>query len=293
MSMYLFEMITRGLVIGAVYALMGLGLTLIFGVMRVINFAQGDFYMLGAYLAFFFITGAGLPWPAAMVLSMAVLFAVGALLEWLLLSPIHDERRPLERSMEYALIVTFALSLFLQKSAILVFGPYFKRPPDYWSVALNLPYLHLHGNLIVALVVSVLLIAVATAYVGRTWRGRGWRATAQDMRGARLAGVNVALEARLAFGLACALAAAGGAAIAPEFLLSPTMGNIALIKGYEIIAIGGLGSIPGSLLGGLLLGVAETLGVVYIGGAYRELIGFGLLILFLVFRPSGLFGEKG
>jgi branched-chain amino acid transport system permease protein len=291
--MFLLEMVTRGLAIGAVYALMGLGLTLIFGVMRVINFAQGDFYMLGAYLAFYFITSVGLPWPIAMVASMTVLFAVGCVVEWMLLSPIHSESRPLERSMEYALIVTFALSLFLQKSAILAFGPYFKRPPDYWRVALNLPYLHLDGNLIVTIVVAAVLIFATAAYVSRTWRGRGWRATAQDVRGAKLVGVHVALEARLAFGLACALAAAAGAAVAPEFLLSPTMGNTALIKGYEIIAIGGLGSIPGSLAGGLLLGVAENVGVVYIGGAYRELIGFALLVLFLVFRPSGLFGEKG
>mgnify|MGYP001096910600 CR=1 FL=1 len=290
--MFLLEVVMRGIAMGSVYALMGLGLTLIFGVLRIINFSQGEFYMLGGYTAYYLMGIAKLPWYIAIFGAMIVIFFVGIVVEFLLLSPIYKREKKVEKPMEYALIITFGLSIFFRKIAILIFGPFFKKPPDYLSFNISLPYLHMSGNMIVAIIASCFFIFITSIFISRTQRGRNWRAISQCLNGAKVVGVNVGKESLLAFGFSVALAAAAGAVIAPLFLLAPTMGSDPLIKGYEIIAIGGLGSIAGSLAGGIILGIAETLGTILISGEYRDLIGFVVLIIFLVFRPQGLFGQK-
>lgn len=289
--MFFIDITIRGIAMGGVYAL-GLGLTLVFGVLRVINFAQGEFYMLGGYAAYFLITLAHVPWFLAIPLAMVAVFLIGMVVELLMLSPIHQRDSDVENPMEYTLITTFALGLLLKKFAILLFGPHFKKPPDYLAFNISLPFLNMSGNMLVALIVSLLLLGGVTLYINYTKRGRSWRALSQSQNGARVVGVNVSKESTYAFAFSVSLAAAAGAVIAPLFLLSPTVGSTPLVKGYEIIAIGGLGSIPGSLAGGLILGLSETFGAVFIGGEYRELIGFAMLVLFLVFRPQGLFGSR-
>jgi branched-chain amino acid transport system permease protein len=283
------EVLVRGISIGIVYALMGLGLTLIFGVMRIINFAQGEFYMLGAYVVYYVMSILGLPFYVALPVGMLVVFLVGLIVEKLLLSPIHSQR--VQNTMEYSLIITFALSILLQKVAVLLFGPFYKNIPDHLAGNVQLGPIALPGNLLLAVVLSALLIAVVTLFIGYTKTGRAWRAISQSLRGAAITGVRVDRQSALVFGLSTAVAAAGGAILAPITLIFPTMGSAPLIKGYEIIAIGGLGSIPGSLIGGVLLGVGETLGSVYLNSAYKDVYGFALLMLFLIFRPRGLFGQ--
>jgi branched-chain amino acid transport system permease protein len=286
---FILEVLARGLGIGMVYALMGLGLTLIFGVMRIINFAQGEFYMLGGYATYFLMVSFGVPFIAALPLSMVAVFLVGILVEGLLLSPTRTGN--VGSAMEYSLIITFALSLFLQKLAIILFGPFYRKVPDYLPGNVGFGPLGVPGNTFVAMVVSGLLILAVTLYLSRTWRGRSWRAMAQCLNGASISGVPTARESSLVFGLSTALAAAAGAVLIPVTLVFPNVGTSPLIKGYQIIAIGGLGSVPGSLIGGLLLGVVETYGSIFISSAYRDLYGFGLLILFLLFRPRGLYGQ--
>lgn len=283
------EVLVRGIAIGVVYALMGLGLTLIFGVMRIINFAQGEFYMLGAYVVFFIMTTLSVPFYVALPAGMLVIFVLGVVVERLLLHPIHSQR--VQNAMEYSLIITFALSIFFQKTAILLFGPFYKKIPDLLPGNVQLGPVALPGTLFLATILSAFLILAVTLFIGRTRTGRAWRAIAQSLPGASISGVRIDRQSSLVFGLSTALAAAGGAILAPFTLIFPTVGSAPLIKGYEIIAIGGLGSIPGSLVGGVILGVAETLGSVYINSAYKDLYGFGLLMLFLIFRPRGLFGQ--
>ncbi len=286
----LFELIVRGIAIGLIYALMGLGLTLIFGVMRIINFAQGEFYMIGGYTAYYLMTLLGLPFYFAIPGAMVVTFFVGAAIEKLLLSPIHQQR--IEKPMEYALIMTFALSIFFRKVAALVFGPFYRKPPDYITSDLSLAGINLSGGMVLTVLASAFLVLGTAYYIKRTWRGRSWRAITQAQGGAKIMGVDISRESWVAFGTSCALAAAAGALVAPLFLLSPSIGGPPLVKGYEIIAIGGLGSIGGSLVGGVLLGISETLGSVYISSAYKDAIGFIFLTLFLIFRPRGLFGQQ-
>ena len=281
------EAIARGLVIGMVYGLMGLGLTLIIGVMRIINFAQGEFYMLGAYLAYYLCGVYGLPFPVAIIGAPLAVFGIAWVVEKLLISPM---RRGVENPMEYSLMITFALSIFLQKMAVLTFGPHVRRP-EFLKTMVNLGIVRLQGDWVLALFVAAASIAGTALYLGKAWRGRSWRAIAQSLSGASVVGINIGRESSLVFAFACLLAAAAGAVLAPITLVFPTVGSSPLIKGYEIMAIGGLGSISGSFVGGLLLGLAEVLGSVYISSAYRDLYGFAMLVAFLVVRPQGLFGK--
>jgi branched-chain amino acid transport system permease protein len=282
------EALARGLVIGVVYGLMGLGLTLIIGVMRIINFAQGEFYMLGAYLAYYLCGVYGLPFPIAILGAPLIVFGIAWVVEKLLISPMRQEG--MENPMEYSLMITFALSIFLQKMAVLTFGPHVRRP-EFLKKVVNLGIVRLQADWILALVVAAALITAVALYLGRAWRGRGWRAIAQSLPGASVVGIHIGRESSLVFALSALLAAAAGAVLAPITLVFPTVGASPLIKGYEIMAIGGLGSILGSFVGGLLLGLAEVMGSIYISSAYRDLYGFGMLVIFLIVRPRGLFGK--
>ncbi len=284
------ELVIRGSAIGLVYALMGLGLVLLNGVMRIINFAHGEFYMIGGYLAYYAMTLGGMPFYLAVPLAMFLTFWLGALMEKLLLSPIHT--KDIEKPMDYALIMTFALVLFFRKLAALVFGPFYRKPPDYLNFDLYLFGVKLSGSMVLAGTVSALIVLGLALYIKFTWRGRSWRAITQSRPGARINGVDIGRESWIACGVACALAAAAGALVAPIFLVSPAAGGPPLVKSYEVMAIGGMGSIAGSLVAGLMLGVTETLGAFYISSAYRDAIGFVMMVMFLLFRPQGLFGQK-
>ena len=285
-----FELVVRGFAIGLVYALMGLGLVLLNGVLRIINFAHGEFYMLGGYAAYYLMTLVGLPFFLAIPGAMVATFVIGAVVEKLLLTPIHEKQ--MEKPMDYALIITLGLVILLRKLAAIVFGPFYRKPPDYIPGDFLVLGINLSGNMILTLIASAILVLGMAYYMRKTWRGRSWRAITQSQGGAKIMGVDISRESWIAFGTACALAGGAGALVAPLFLVSPTAGGPPLLKSYEVLAIGGMGSIGGSLLGGILLGVAETLGAVYISSAYKDAIGFVFMSLFLLFWPGGLFGQK-
>jgi branched-chain amino acid transport system permease protein len=282
------EFFLRALALGMTYALMGLGLTLIIGVMRVINFAQGEFYMMGAYAAFYFVVRLGIPFYFAIPLGSIIVFFIGLVVEKTLITPM---RYTTEDPMEYSLIMTFGLSILLQNLIILIFGSSYYRP-EYTTGMVDIFSVSLPGHWAIAMLVSAILVLSVSLYVSRSRRGRSWRALAQCLPGARIAGVNVDKESGYVFALACLLAAAAGAVLAPITLVFPTVGSSPLIKGYVILAIGGLGSIPGAFVGGLLLGFSEILGSVFISSAFRDIYGFILLVGFLLFRPLGLFGKN-
>ena len=145
---------------------------------------------------------------------------------------------------------------------------------------------------VLAGVVSAFLVLGLALFIKKSWRGRGWRATTLSRKGAKINGVDIGKESWISCGVACALAGAAGALVAPIFTLSPTIGGSPLVKSYEVMAIGGLGSIAGALVAGLMLGVTETLGAFYISSAYKDAIGFLMMAFFLLFRPQGLFGQK-
>ena len=285
------QYVLAGLVIGVIYSLMALGITFIYSIMKMINWAMGEFFMIGSYVQYVLIVTVfgGARWWLALPVAMGSVFVLGLVIQRVLLRPMYVGM--IERRDEYATIVTIALMIFFRNLAIVLGGPNQYAPPDY-ARPVTLGTLPLSGNRFVALIGTAVLLGLFLIVIKTTWIGRALRGAAQNRVGIQTAGVDVLRLDMVAFGVGVALAAGAGALLAPDFLVYPENGSISTFKGFEIIVIGGLGSIAGSLVGGLLLGVIEALGSVFLSAAYKDLYGFLLLIVLLVFRPTGLFGER-
>ena len=285
------QYVLAGLVIGVIYSLMALGITFIYSIMKMINWAMGEFFMIGSYVQYVLIVTLVGPtrWWLALPVAMGSVFLLGVVIQRVLLRPMYVG--VIERRDEYATVVTIALMIFFRNLAIVLGGPNQYSPRDYAkpTTLLTLP---LSGNRFVALVGALVLLGLFYLLVTRTWVGRALRGAAQNRIGIQTAGIDVLRLDMLAFGVGVAMAAAAGALLAPDFLVYPENGAISTFKGFEIIVIGGLGSILGSVVGGVLLGVIEALGSVFVSPAYKDLYGFLLLIALLVMRPNGLFGER-
>ncbi len=285
------QYILSGVVIGVIYSLMALGITFIYSIMKMINWGMGEFYMIGSYVQYALIATLLGPrrWYLALPLAMGAVFLLGLVVQRFLLRPMFVGG--IERRDEYATIITIALMVLFRNLAIVLGGPNQYAPPDY-ARPMTLGTLPISGNRFVALVGTLVLLALFYLVIKKTWVGRALRGAAQNRVGIQTAGIDVLRLDMLAFGVGVALAAAAGALLAPDFLVYPENGAISTFKGFEIIVIGGLGSILGSIVGGVLLGVIEALGSVFLSAAYKDLYGFLLLIALLVFRPTGLFGER-
>jgi branched-chain amino acid transport system permease protein len=290
-AVLLSQYILSGLVIGVLYSLMALGITFIYSVMKMINWGMGEFFMIGSYVQYALIVTVLGPsrWWLALPIAMASVFLLGLVVQRWLLRPMFVGG--IERRDEYATVVTIAMMVFFRNLAIVLGGPNQYAPPDY-ARPVTLGTLPISGNRFVALIGTVLLLGLFFLVIRRTWIGRALRGAAQNRVGIQTAGVDVLRLDMVAFGVGVSLAAAAGALLAPDFLVYPENGAISTFKGFEIIVIGGLGSILGSIVAGVLLGVIEALGSVFISAAYKDLYGFLLLIGLLVFRPTGLFGER-
>lgn len=285
------QYVLSGLVIGVIYSLMALGITFIYGIMKMINWGMGEFYMIGSYVQYALLaTVLGQErWWIALPIAMIVAGALGMLTQRVLLRPMYV--RGIERRDEYATIMTIALMVLFRNLAIVLGGPNQYAPRDY-AKPVTLITLPLSGNRFVALVGTLVLLVLFYVLVKKTWVGRAFRGAAQNRVAIQTAGIDVLRLDMIAFGVGVAMAAAAGALLAPDFLVYPENGAISTFKGFEIIVIGGLGSILGSIVGGIALGVLEALGSVLLSPAYKDLYGFVFLIGLLVIRPTGLFGER-
>ena len=299
MDYYVLSQIVNGVIFGLIYALIALGLTVVFSIMRVVNFSHGEFYMLGGYTLYALTAGAAalfslplvIPTIVALPLAMAVVAVFGVAVERGLLRPVYTAR--MDRPEEYAIILTFGLSLFLQYGALTTVGPYEMTPGSFWEGSKHiLGDLYLAGDRLFAAGTSALLIAATLYFIYRTWTGRALMATAQNRVGATVVGVDPVRMNVIAMALAGLLAGAAGSLLAPVFLVYPDVGQIPVIKAFVIIVLGGMGSIPGAVVAAIILGVVESLASVYISVAYRDVFAFLVLIGVLLFRPHGLFGQK-
>lgn len=288
------DLLINGLIIGVFYALMAIGLSLIFGILKVVNFAHGEFYMVGAYAYTLSALMLGLsPW-LALPLAFLIGIALGLVVERTLMRPLYSGYTSwgIMRD-EYAVIITFALSIFLINLVDKVVGPYaYKGPPlvDISRIALG-PIL-ISGHRLIAAIVAIAVIVGAAIVMRYTFWGRQIQAVSQNRLGASLAGIDTAKASAIVFALAGGLAAVAGALLANIFNPTPDVGVFPAIKSYVIVVLGGMGSVPGSIVASIVLGVLESFGGVYISYQYRDTFGLVILILFLLFRPQGLFGEK-
>lgn len=282
------QLLVSGLLSGALYALLGVSLSLVFGVMRLVNFALGDLIMLAMYGTLFMWAGWGFdPFIAVPIIGL-VGFVVGAGLYVGVLRPIVDKVHYLQ------VFTTLGLGLAIQNSALFGFSasyrtirtPYSGATVDGFGVIVSVPRL-------VGFCVALVIGGVLFWYLRYTDRGRAIRATAQDPVAASALGINTDGVYRSAFALSTAIAGVAGVLFAPVLAIHPRVGEDILLVGFVVVVLGGLGSFPGALLGGVLIGLTETFSGYLVGEAVKQACYFGLLIVVLLVRPAGLFGQRG
>jgi branched-chain amino acid transport system permease protein len=277
--------IMNGLVMGVIYALAALGVSLVVGIMNVVNFAHGELYILAGYFSYLFAAGFGLDPFLSLAIAIALVFLLGLLIETVLIRPTYGNDM-------YSLILTFILSIVLQNAYLLIFGPYPNKPPLWVKGATDVFGLFMYGNQrLAALVAGAAVIAAVFLLIQKTWFGRIIRATSQDREMAELNGVDTTRLNMLSFGLGCALAAAAGVILAPVFPVTPTAGVPVALTAFVVVVLGGMGSLWGCVVGGLVLGLVENIGAAFISTGYKNVFGFIILILVLLVRPAGLFGR--
>lgn len=273
-----------GVSIGSIYILMALGLTLMFGMMHIINFAHGAVYMLGAFVIYYVFFQGGVPYFAAFVIAMILLGAFGYVVERVIY-------RPIKGGIEPTLVALLALTTFLQAAGYPVFGQLDKNVPPVFVGTRNVFGVTVSVERLMIIPIAGALVLALYLFINKTRLGGAMRAIEQDKEAAALQGVNVHMINALAFGVGFALAAAAGALMAPIFKLDPMMGEQPLLKAFIIIILGGLGSIPGAILGGLMLGLIDSIVATALGAEPAFLLSFVFIILVLLFRPTGLFGH--
>ena len=282
------QLLTNGIIVGATYALVAIGLTLIFGMMRVVNFAHGEFYMLGAYVAISAATSYGLGYFWALPIAVVLVAAIGYGFEQVFLRPLRNA------DILATALVTIGLSIFLQNTALVIWGPKPGQVADpFGGSILSVGAVDVTGIRLFALAVAVAAMCALGLVIKYTKFGRMMRATFQDRDAAALQGIEVDHVFSLSFVIGVALASLAGALLSAIFVVSPDMGNMANLKSFAIVILGGLGNIPGAVAGGFLLGLAESFGAGYVSAGYKDGISFLLLIVVLLIRPYGLFGREG
>ncbi|HLF48880.1 MAG TPA: branched-chain amino acid ABC transporter permease [Methylomirabilota bacterium] len=279
--------VLSGLLFGGVYSLMAVGLTLIFGVMRVINFAHGDMMVWGMYLAWLLATRGGIDPYLGFLACAAALFVLGVLVQRGL---VH---RILDAPHEMQILLMLGVALVLENTALVAFGPEPTRVRSALTTAtLWLGPIFVDLGRLVTFGAAVVLTAALSAFLKRTDLGRSIRAAADNPYGALVVGTDVRWVYAVAFGIGAACVGAAGALVAPLLPFQPTTGLQLSITSFNIVIIGGMGSLPGAFVGGLLVSVAESLGAIFLRPSMKELVSFSLLILILLFRPAGLFGKR-
>ncbi|CAG9181536.1 branched-chain amino acid ABC transporter permease [Cupriavidus pampae] len=277
----------NGLVLGATYALLGIGLTLIFGIMRVVNFAHGELYALGAYIAYAVVSVLGLNFFGSLILAAVGGFAVGALIEYVLL------RRRNLAAMDEVMLIMIGVMIVMQNGELLLWGGVAKAVPSPFSQEpLVFGLVSVSPIRLFVLCTAVVLLGLFYLLIERTRLGLAMRATFQDRDAAEIVGVKVPYMYTLTFALGSSLAAVAGALLAPVFVVNPTMGDLASLKAFAIVILGGLGNLPGAALGGFTLGLVEEFGAGYVSTAYRDAIGFLVILIVMIVRPQGLFSTK-
>lgn len=280
------QQILNGLVLGGGYALMALGLTMIFGILQVINFAHGELYMIGAFLTLYFTSFLGLPFLLSIPIAMLGAALLGLIIQKVVFRPI------IGKPMINGMLVSFGLSVFLMNFSILLF----KADPrslesGYGHVNIDFLGLQITLERLLAIIIPIILVALLYLVIQRTKIGRAMRATAEDREAAQAVGVSIERIHLLTFAIGCALAASAGSIIGSIFFVSPIMGWTPTIKSFVVVILGGFGNVTGAILASLILGIAESLGGGYISYAYKDAYAFLILLLVLLFKPEGLLGE--
>ncbi|MGE0733537.1 MAG: branched-chain amino acid ABC transporter permease [Alphaproteobacteria bacterium] len=281
------QQVVNGLANGMGYVLIAVGLTLVFGVLRIVNFAHGEFYMLGAYITYYVMSLAGVGYIGSLIVSTLLVAAIGILAN-------HFFFRPLRREHEFTILLSsLGLALLIANAAEHFFGADPKYvTTQYADETVELGPIVVTEQRLLVIAVAFAMIAATYWFIRSTRMGKMMQATAQNPEGAALTGINTGYVHAYTFAFACALAALSGSLVGPTAMLFPTVGDWAVLKGFIVVVMGGLGSVTGALLGGIVLGIAESLGGGYVSLGFKEAIGYAIIILVLLWRPQGLFSAS-
>ena len=283
-----FQQLINGVSLGSIYALIALGYTMIYGIIKLINFAHGDIYMLGAYFGFYATTTLGLPFIPAIIFSMACAAIAGIIIE-------RIAYRPMRNAPRIAILITaIGVSFFLEYGMILLVSPQPRTFPAVFNATVyNMGPLVANSQQLVILLSSIILMAVLTYIVNKTKAGKAMRAVSIDADAARLMGINIDRVISTTFALGSALAAAGGVLVGVYYnSIDPLMGMMPGLKAFVAAVLGGIGIIPGAMIGGIILGVVEAMVSGFLSSTFRDAAAFGILILILLYKPSGLLGKN-
>ena len=279
------QAVVNGLLIGGIYALVSIGVTLIFGLVKIVNFAQGEFVMIGMYISFFLASGFGVDPLLSLLISMPTLFAIGVLLQHFLI------RRVLGLGDMPQIFLTFALSLLLMNVALLLFTANYRTVQTAYSeLSFHIGPLYFAVAKLIAFAIAMLLSAVLYLFLHGTDIGKAMRAAAQNREVAMLMGINPDRVFCIAVGVALALAGACGSLLMPFYPAYPLVGQVFVLMAFVAVVLGTLGNITGALIASLMMGVAESLGVQFVGADSGLIVVFVMLLLTLALRPNGLFG---
>lgn len=279
-----------GIRLGSIYAIIALGYTMVYGIAKMLNFAHGDVIMIGAYSAFVALYRANLPLPIALIISIIICTLLGVIIERLAYKPLR------QASSLAVLITAIGVSYFLQNLALLIWGSAAKIFPtilDYGSINLFNDQLKLSYQMLITITVCIVIMILLNLFIKKTKIGKAMRACSEDKEAAALMGINVDNIISLTFAIGSGLASIAAILLCAAYpTVTPTLGSMPGIKAFTAAVIGGIGSIPGALLGGLLLGVIEIIVKAYGLSELTDAIAFGVLILVLLFKPTGLLGKK-
>lgn len=280
------QQLVNGLTLGSTYGLIALGYTMVYGVLRLINFAHGEVYMIGAFVGLFATQVSGLPFPLVLLVSMAASALVGVIIEKIAYRPLRKAPR------QAALISAIGMSIFLQNLALALMGPQTRPFPVPFEVRqFSIGPMRFNSFDTFILLTCIGLMIGLQLLVHKTKIGKAMRATALDKDAASLMGINVNRVIAFTFAVGSALAAAAGILVGMNFnAVEPVMGMMPGLKGFVAAVLGGIGSIPGAMVGGVLLGMAEVMGVALLRSEWRDAIAFGILAVVLLLKPSGIFG---
>lgn len=281
--MQVLQVIINGILLGGIYALLGVGMTMMFGIVKLTNLAHGEFIIIGAYLSTVLANAIGVDPILTIIITVPIMFLVGMGLQSGLIN------RVMKIGSEPALLVTFGLSIILADAMLLIFSADAQRA----NVAYNTASLKIANGLnisvldLIVFCISLATIIVLSIFLKKTYLGRSIRATSDDTQAASLMGVNVNRTYAIAMGIAMATAAIAGMCVSMKWVYYPSSGGNYLLTAFGVVVIGGMGSIPGTLVAGLILGLAQVIG----GANYGQLIAYVLMVLFLAVRPQGLFSK--
>lgn len=279
------EILIYGAVTSAIYALLAVGFTLIFGVARVLNLAHGTFYALGAYFTHTYHGLVGIPLLPAALLAIATVAVFGVVMERVLV-------RPLRHSALAVLMITLAVSLLIEQVLLLVFGSEYQNVESFVTAKVMIAGVDIAGQRLLTLGVGAALIAGLWLFIQRTGLGSAILAVSQDLDGARYMGINTDRVFATVMAISAALAATAGVLVAPFLTVQPAMGLVPMTKAFSIVILGGLGSIRGSLVAAAVLGFSETMVGYWVSSSFTELVSLVAILLALILRPAGLFGKQ-